>query len=60
MQGYGTVYNYLRAFGGLVIAKESDVIFDKQGILSVLFNRPVVFPTELIKEYNTDYVAKIP
>ena len=60
MHGYGTIFNYLRVYGGLAIAKESDVLFDKQGILSVPFSRPVVFPTELIKEYNTDYVAQIP
>jgi len=49
MKGYGTVENYLRAYGGLAIAKESDVTFDKQGVFSVPFSRPIVFPTELIK-----------
>lgn len=60
MQGYGTVENYLRAYGGLAITKEKDVIFDNQGVFSVPFSRPVVFPSELIKEYNTDYVTQIP
>lgn len=58
LESYGTEENYLRAYGGLVEFPEPK--FDKNGYLSIVFSRPVVFPTSLIAEYNSDYQEVIP
>ena len=58
MEDYGTEENFLRAYGGAVEFPEPT--FDKSGHLSIRFSRPVVFPTELLKEYNEAYVVEVP
>ena len=58
MEDYGTLENYLRCYGGLVSVAKSES--DKTGNLVIYFNRPVVFPTELIKKYNSAYFEHVP
>ena len=60
MQGYGTVDNYLRSYGGIVTSDNSKNKSDKNGNLGISFSRPVIFPQELIKEYNSNYIEQIP
>ena len=55
MSNYGKPENYLRCFGGLVVADTTKTGIDVYGLLTVPFSRPVVFPTDLIKLYNHDY-----
>lgn len=58
LRSYGTEENFLRAFGGRVDFPEPKA--DSVGHLSIIFSRPVVFPTILVAEYDKNYVAEIP
>ena len=58
LEGYGTNKNWLRVYGGFVETQEPS--FDKKGLLTFSFSRPVVFPTKLIAEYNSDYEEVVP
>ena len=60
MEGYGTVDNYLRVYGGIVTSDDSNNKSDKNGNLGISFSRPVIFPEELIREYNSNYIEQIP
>ena len=60
MEGYGTTANYLRVYGGLVTSDNSNNKSDKNGNLGITFSRPVIFPEELIREYNSNYIEQIP
>ena len=48
----------MRAFGGPVDFPEPKA--DSFGHLSIIFSRPIVFPTILVTEYDKSYVAEIP
>ena len=58
MEDYETDENFLRDYGGVV--EFPDPSFDKTGHLSIGFSRPVVFPTEILKEYDEAYVVAEP
>jgi len=48
----------LRSYGGFVETKDPN--FDKEGQFEITFSRPVVFPQNLMAEYDTSYVEKVP
>ena len=50
MENYGTVENYQRVYGGEVKVPESPKL-DDTGKIRILFNRDVVFPTEILDQY---------
>ena len=58
MEGYGTEENYLRAYGGQVEFPEPEI--SKNGNLKIVFSRSIVFPQELIADYNSDYIEVVP
>ena len=58
LRDYGTVGNYQRVFGGSVEFPEPQA--DERGHLSVGFSRPVVFPDELMRDFDSNYVRKLP
>ena len=58
LEDYGSPENFLRVFGGQVEFPEPS--FDKSGHLSISFSRPIVFPTDLINEYDSSYVKVAP
>ena len=58
MRDYGTEENYLRVFGGQVTIKSAEV--SEEGKLKLVFSRGVVFPVELVLEYNPGYNERIP
>ena len=60
MENYGTLENYLRCYGGIVSVDNSKSQSDKKGNLVIYFDRPVVFPTDLLKQYNSAYVEHVP
>ena len=49
-QSYGTEDNYQRSYGGEVEDSGSKV--SSRGILTITFNRDIVFPRELLAEYE--------
>ena len=58
LQGYDTVDNYLRCYGGPVEVKEP--VIDDNGLLTFSFSRPVVFPTSFLQDFNSSYVEQVP
>ena len=60
LEGYGTVDNYLRVYGGTVISDNSRKESDQNGNFGIYFSRPVIFPTKLIQEYNSAYIEQVP
>lgn len=58
MKIYGTPENYLRCYGGEV--KASSPSMDADGNLSLVFSRPIVFPQELLVDFEPDYVEDVP
>ena len=58
LESYGTAENFLRAYGGQVDFPEPELSQD--GLLQIAFSRPIVFPTSLISEYDSDYIEVVP
>ena len=51
--------NYLRAYGGLVEFPVAPQV-KENGVFSIGFSRPIVFPDSLLEQYNADYVEEAP
>ena len=59
MEKYGTESNYQRTYGG-EIKPDKEEKMNHAGEVTIKFSRPVIFPNELIKEYDSDYVETVP
>ena len=59
MENYGTVINYQRTYGG-ELKLEEDAKVSKLGEFTIKFSRPIVFPNELLKEFDSEYVEAVP
>ena len=59
MEKYGTESNYQRTYGG-EIKPDKEGKMNHAGEVTIKFSRPVIFPNELIKEYDSDYVETVP
>ena len=55
MANYGTTENWLRSYGGEVEFENTDTELDKSGEIKIKFSRPVVFPRELLVDFDTGY-----
>ena len=51
--------NYLRAYGGPVELPVAPQVMEN-GVFSIGFSRPIIFPVSLLEQYNTDYVEEVP
>ena len=58
MEGYGTVENYKRVYGGSAKVEKSKVSDD--GNVNIAFSRSIVFPKELIQGFDKEYTEVVP
>ena len=56
MAEYGTTENYLRAYGGSVMTTEAHM--SKNGKLTIPFSRPIVFPLDLLADFDSSYTEE--
>ena len=53
--------DWKNAYGGLAIGDLNAGQINQDGILQIVFSRPVHFPTDLVlEEYNNEYVEDLP
>lgn len=53
-----TVENYLQLYGGPVTSKTPKM--DHYGKLTFSFSRPVIFPAELLKDFDSSFKEEVP
>ena len=53
-----TEEDYLLAFGGKVVAPKDLIV--KEGELTILFSRPIIYPLVLMANYDDSYFEAVP